>query len=105
MRLDERDHAVRVRDFAAEHDWSAGGRGAQMTWRRSTGITFFHYEHQRVFGLQVGPDGRLQPASSYAYTFDLQEMKGPLTAAVTQAGWSWKPVVLDGPRWLRWLTE
>jgi hypothetical protein len=106
LRLDEGDRTVRATDFVAGYDWSAGMDGARIEWRASAGITFFQHEHRRVFGLQVGPDGRLTPALSYAYTFNLQEMKSPLIAAVTQAGWAWKPVLWwNAPRWLRWLTE
>jgi hypothetical protein len=105
MRLDEAAHAVRVTDHAASHDWSAGAGGVRIHWQRAVGINFFQYEHQRVFGLQVDASGRLQPKLSYAYTFNLQEMKAPLIAAVTAAGWQWKPVLLEAPKWLRWAVE
>ena len=42
---------------------------------------------------------------SYAYTFDLKEMKSPLIEAATRAGWRWQPTLWQGPAWLRWLTE
>jgi hypothetical protein len=32
-------------------------------------------------------------------------MKSRLIDAVTRAGWTWRPVVWQGPVWLRWLTE
>jgi hypothetical protein len=105
LTLDESDHTVRATDFASNYDWSAGRGGASIEWKAMTGITFFHYEHRRVFGLQLDESGRLKPERSYAYTFNLQEMKTPLIDAVTQAGWNWRPVVCQGPKWLRWLTE
>ena len=66
---------------------------------------FFQYEHQRVFGLQLDSDGRPTPQLTYAYTFDLQEMKSPLVETITRAGWCWQPVAWQAPPWLRWLTE
>lgn len=58
-----------------------------------------------VFGLQLDEQGRFKPELSYAYTFNLQEMKSPLVEAVTRAGWDWRPTTWQGPTWLRWLTE
>jgi hypothetical protein len=45
------------------------------------------------------------PKLSYGYTFNAQEMKAPLIAAVTGAGWRWRPTLWRGPRWLGWLTD
>jgi len=105
MRLDESERVVRATDAFASYDWSAGGNGARIQWKTGLGITFFQVEHQRVFGLQLDADGRFTPKLSYAYTFNLQEMKAPLIDAVTRAGWTWRPVVWQGPAWLRWLTR
>lgn len=105
MVLDEANHTVRATDYAASFDWSAGRGGANLEWKTGFGIVFFQYEHQRVFGLQLDEQGRFKPELSYAYTFNLQEMKSPLIEAVTRAGWNWRPTVWQGPRWLRWLTE
>jgi hypothetical protein len=105
LALDESGHTVRATDFAASYDWSAGRGGASAAWRAMTGITFFHYEHQRVFGLQLDEQGRFKPELAYSYTFNLQEMKAPLIETVTRAGWNWRPVAWQGPKWLRWLTE
>lgn len=105
MTLDEKSGTVRATDYIASFDWSAGSGGANIEWKTGLGIVFFQYEHQRVFGLQLDEQGRFKPELSYAYTFNLQEMKSPLIEAVTQAGWDWRPTVWQGPRWLRWLTE
>lgn len=105
MVLDEANHTVRATDYAASFDWSAGRGGANLEWKTGFGIVFFQYEHQRVFGLQLDEQGRFKPELSYAYTFNLQEMKSPLIEAVTRAGWNWRPTVWQGPTWLRWLTE
>lgn len=105
MVLDEATRTVRATDYAASFDWSAGRGGANLEWKTGFGIVFFQYEHQRVFGLQLDEQGRFKPELSYAYTFNLQEMKSPLIEAVTRAGWNWRPTVWQGPTWLRWLTE
>lgn len=105
LSLDESDRTVRARDYASSYDWSAGRGGAALEWKFVAGITFFEYSHSRVYGLQLDDRGRLTPTLSYQYTFNLQEMKQPLIAAVTGAGWTWRPVIMEGPRWLRWLTE
>jgi hypothetical protein len=105
MALDEGSHCVRATDYQAAFDASAGRGGVKLQWHGSLGIVFFQQERVRIFGLHLDPDGKFRPDPSYAYSFNLQELKGPLQAAVTQAGWTWRPVVWDGPRWLRWLTE
>jgi hypothetical protein len=103
--LDEKHGTVRATDYAASYDWSAGRGGANVEWKAGLGIVFFQYEHQRVFGLQLDEQGRFKPELSYAYSFNLNEMKSPLIEAVTRAGWNWRPSVWQGPTWLRWLTE
>jgi hypothetical protein len=105
LNLDEPRRKVRATDFATSFDWSAGQSGAALNWKFMTGVVLFQYEHQRVFGLQIDERGQFKPALSHSYTFDLQEMKSPLAAAVTQSGWIWQPVAWQSPHWLRWLTE
>lgn len=105
MTLDEPGRTVRATDYTAGHDWSAGRGGANVEWKAGVGIVFFQYEHRRVLGLQLDEQGRFKPELSYAYTFDVNEMKSPLVEAVTRAGWTWRPTVWQGPTWLRWLTE
>jgi hypothetical protein len=106
LHLDETARTVRVREYMGALDWSAGANGAVVAWHMKTGIVFFQHEHQRVFGLQWDPaTNRFKPELSYAYTFNLQELKAPFISATTHAGWSWKPVLWKGPAWLRWATE
>ena len=103
LELDETTRTVRGREFHTESAWDAGLGGASIRWKASWEIVFYQYEHQRVFGLQMGPDGRLQPSLSYTYTFNLHEMKDPVIAAVTAAGWRWRQVFFFSPSWLKWL--
>ena len=103
--LDEPNRKVRATDFATSFDWSAGGSDAALNWKFVTGVVFFQYEHQRVFGLQLDEHGQFKAALSHSYTFNLQEMKAPLIAAITQSGWTWQPVAWKAPNALKWLTE
>jgi hypothetical protein len=105
MVMDEATHKVRATDYVASYDWSAGRGGANLEWKAGMGLVLFQREHQRVFGLQLDEQGRFKPELSYAYTFNLDEMKAPLMEAVTHAGWDWRPTVWQDPTWLRWLTE
>jgi hypothetical protein len=103
LELDEATRTVRGREFHTESAWDAGMGGASIRWKASWEIVFYQYEQERVFGLQVGPDGRLKPSLTYSYTFNLHEMKDPIIAAVTAAGWRWRQVFFFSPPWLRWL--
>ncbi len=106
LHLDESSRTVRVREYISALDWSAGATGAAVKWHMKTGIVFFEHRHERVYGLQLDPaTGRFKPELSYAYTFNLQELKAPFIAATTHAGWTWKPVLWKGPQWLRWAIE
>lgn len=103
--LDTAARTVRVREYWSAFDASAGPDGLRLGWKAATGIQFFAVEHQRVFGAQLGPDGRPTGEMTKAYTFNLQELKAPLLAAVTGAGWRWQPLTWNTPESLRWLTE
>ncbi len=105
LMLDERAGTVRATDYTASFDWSAGRGGADLEWKAAIGIVFFQSEQHRVYGLQLDDRGNFKPELSYAYTFNLNEMKSPLVEAVTGAGWKWRPTIWQGPTWLRWLTE
>lgn len=94
LRLDEATHTVRAQDRYASFDWSAG-RGPDLlglAWNMSLGITFYEYRHERVFGLQFR-DGKPTFDLSYAYTFDLDELKQPMIEIVRHAGWNFRPVI------------
>lgn len=102
--LDAGSRVVRVTEQMTRFDAGAGAGGAALRWQTLRGINFFHVEHGRVFGWQLGGD-RPQPQADYAWRFNAQEMKAPLIDAVTRAGWQWRPTPWSGPEWLRWLTD
>jgi len=104
IRLDPATATARVREYWAAYDWSAGTGGGELAWHGGTGITFFEVRHERVLGVQSGPDDPGKGVASYAYGFDLDTMRGPLKRAVLDAGWRWRPLAWDAPRPLRWLT-
>jgi hypothetical protein len=104
LQIDEPNHRVLATDYASASAGSIGKDGATIEWQASLGITFFQAEHQQVLGLQIDDHGRFTRDSNYRYAFNLDEMKNPLIRAVTDSGWTWRPVVWQGPAWLRWLT-
>jgi hypothetical protein len=104
LRLDAATNTVRVREYWAAYDWSVGRGGGDFAWTGGAGITFFEVRHERVLGVQLGPDDPGKGRASYAYTFDLETMRGPLQRTVLAAGWRWRPLPWDAPRALRWLT-
>jgi hypothetical protein len=94
LRFDDGAHNARAQDRYASFDWSAG-RGPNLLslkWSVSLGITFYEYQHERVFGLQF-KDGQPTFDLSYAYTFDLNELKQPMIEIVRHAGWNFRPVI------------
>ena len=99
LRLDETDRTVRVLEYRAAFDASAGLGGANLSYRVERGITFFEIERGTVLGLQI-KDGRVTPDLSYSWHFDVDELRTPLVRIVTGAGWTWRQVMLDAP----WLT-
>jgi hypothetical protein len=92
LRLDRDDHNVRGMEQMSALDLSAGATAASLEWKSSYGINFVHYHHERVFGLQI-KNGQLTLEPSYAYTFNLQELKQPIIDIIRNAGWEFRPVI------------
>ena len=92
LRFDEGAHNVRAQDRYASFDWSAGPNLLALDWNISLGITFYEYRHERVFGLQFR-DGKPTFDLSYAYTFDLNELKQPMIEIIRHSGWNFRPVI------------
>ena len=98
MRLDEESRSVRVLEYRAEFSASAGAGGAGLRYSMSRGVTFFETQSETVLGVQV-KNGALAPELSYRWRFDVEEIRGPLAKIVNEAGWAWKPLMLD----VKWL--
>jgi hypothetical protein len=92
MRLDDGARNVRAMEQMSSLDLSAGLSAASLDWKTSYGINFVHYQHERVFGLQI-KDGKLTLEPSYAYTFNLRELKQPIIDVIRNAGWEFRPVL------------
>lgn len=106
LRLDETSHVVRVREYSRSIDADAGPQGGSLSWRKEQGITFFQVQHERALGLRLDTaTGSPLPEAGVGYSFNLQALKKPVIAAVVENGWTWRPILWDGPSWLRWLTE
>ena len=100
LRLDESDRTVRVLEYSASFNVSAGWDGtASLNFQAQRGITFFERSSETVFGLQLGRKPG-QPPLHYTWRFDVDEMRIPLRETVTASGWTWKQVMLIAP----WLT-
>jgi len=98
LRLDQADRTVRVLEYRAAFDASAGSGGASLSYRVERGITFFEIRRETVLGLQV-TDGRVTRNPSYTWRFNVDELREPLIRIVTGSGWNWRQVMLDAP-WL-----
>jgi hypothetical protein len=105
LALDEHSHKVRMREYWSAFDASAGVNDMRLSWTAATGMQFFQFEHRRILGVQLDPNGKPTGELSKSYTFDLQELKQPIIDAVTASGWIWQPVMWNAPAGLRWLTE
>ena len=95
---------MRATDEFATWEASAGPDGVRSEWKVGRGIVFFQEQREQVLGFRWGPDGRLEPDPNHAMRFSLRELRSPVIATVTAAGWDWRPVVWLAPGWLRWLT-
>ena len=105
LALDDHSHTARVLEYWSAFDASAGPNDLHLNWTAARGMQFFEFEHRRVFGVQLDASGKPTGELSKAYTFNLQELKGPIIEAVTTSGWTWQPVMWNAPRSLRWFTE
>ena len=92
LHFDEGARNVRAQDRYAPFDWSAGPDLLSLNWQISLGVTFYEYQHERVFGLQFR-DGKPTFDLSYAYTFNLNEMKQPMIEIIRRSGWNFRPVI------------
>ncbi|MBL8265498.1 hypothetical protein [Steroidobacter sp.] len=79
LELDEPNHRVKVLEYLS----SRRSRAGEYSWKLQMGITFFHKDS----------------------AVDLQQGTGPLQRAVTEAGWTWQPMLFDAPRALAWLVS
>lgn len=97
LRLDPAAHTVWVTEQWSQLDARAGAAGAQLHWSSAIGMSFFERSRSVEAGLVLGHDGRPTGELLQHERVDLQALKAPCIAAVTGAGWSWRPVMVDWP--------
>jgi hypothetical protein len=90
LRLDEAGHRAWAAESESTSDRSGGLDGADLKWEMNWGITFYESKKETVYGFQW-KDGKLTRDASYHYRFDLSELRQPLIATVTAAGWDYYP--------------
>ncbi len=90
LKLDEAGHRAWAAESESVSDLSGGLDGADLEWEMSWGITFYESKQETVYGFGW-KDGKLTRDASYTYRFDLAELRQPLIAAVTAAGWDYYP--------------
>ncbi|MFZ5548184.1 MAG: hypothetical protein ACOZJX_05775 [Pseudomonadota bacterium] len=95
LRLDPGTHTVWVTEQWSRFDAQAGAAGGQLRWSTAMGISFFERSRSVEAGIVLGKDGRPAGALLHHERIDLQALKAPCIAAVTGAGWRWRPVMLD----------
>lgn len=95
LRLDPAAHTVWVTEQWSQLDAWAGAAGAQLRWSSAIGMSFFERSRSVEAGIVLGRDGRPTGALLQHERVDLQALKAPCIAAVTGAGWSWRPVMVD----------
>ncbi|EIC20430.1 hypothetical protein Thi970DRAFT_04065 [Thiorhodovibrio frisius] len=98
LRLDGKSCKVRSQDTLCRLRWTgAAGSGSTASARLSAswfrGIAFAQYDTGFIGGLILTNDAQPTVSAAYHWKFNIQEMKQPLVAIITQAGWDWKPVI------------
>lgn len=92
LRLDTRRQRVVVTEEWAEF----GGAGPLgLRWRLALGLQIGQVDHRRAYALRFDADGRARVAPDAVWQFRLGELRAPLIDAVTRAGWTWQPVLID----------
>ena len=94
LALNESEHEVRALEEAWEVSWRAGVPELRLSAEKFQGRTF----GSKSFGTGYAFTGvnPLDWGEVYNYRFDVSEMKDPVIAVVTGAGWSFVPVTTKG---------
>jgi hypothetical protein len=94
MLLDEQRHSVRFFEDYGKIEWSAGSSGLKPMVHYTQ--SFFRgrilFKKERAVGYAFKDTWPPQPGKVYDYKFDVDELRGPLKAAVESSGWEWVPV-------------
>jgi len=94
LALDEAEHEVRALEQSWEVAWRAGVPELSMSMERFQGRTMGSKSWGSSYAF-TGVDP-LDWGQVYKYRFDVSEMKDPVVAVTTGAGWSYVPVTTIG---------
>jgi hypothetical protein len=88
--LDEAEHEVRALERSYEVSWRAGVPELSLSVEKFQGRTLGSKSFGQAYAFTgVNP---LSWGEAYNYRFDVSEMKDPIVAVATGAGWSFVPV-------------
>jgi hypothetical protein len=94
LSLDEDTHEARALEESWEVSWRGGVPTLSLSAERFRGRTLASKGTGRAYAF-TGVDP-LRVGEAYRYRFDVAEMKDPIAATVTAAGWSFVPVLTKG---------
>ena len=90
LRLDEASHEARALEEAATVVWEAGAARLSLSMERTRNRAVVAREYSTAYAY-TGVNPR-NVGQIFNYRFELAEMKEPLIAVITGAGWSYVPV-------------
>jgi hypothetical protein len=93
LALDGRSHKARVVESSMSTRGSAGLSGLLASFGGWMGIRFYGADMAKEYGLAYEPGRGWRLDKAYEYRFSAAELKAPFLAAVTESGWTWKPVM------------
>lgn len=92
--IDDGKHEVRALEEAWEVEWRAGVPNMRLSMQKQQGRTLGSKSFGRGYAFKgVNP---LSFGEVYDYRFDVSEMKDPIVDTITNAGWSYMPVMTKG---------
>lgn len=92
MKLDPGRSRVKAIDYSKTVRWSRGVPGLSWSLSFLRGIDFGGFEKGASYGL-LYKDGGWTFDWAYKYSYNLNEMKQPLVAAIVMGGWTYQPVI------------
>ncbi len=94
LMLDESRHSVRCFEILGSVAWTAGTAGLTPSVHYSKSHFGGRILFQKSYGVGYGIKDlkSLEAGKVYEYQFDVDEIRGPIIAAVKSSGWEWVPV-------------
>jgi hypothetical protein len=94
--LDEARHSVRCFEELGSVSWTSGTEGLRphISYQRRffSGRILFKKEYSVGYGIK--DSATLEAGKVYEYKFDINDIRGPIMAAVKESGWEWAPVTV-----------